>query len=174
MIRTLLPLLLLACGTGSNKGGDSGAAPDGWTSLLTDHLAGGIVLSGWETPDDTLVMVGGNLRLDEGMVAIYDGETICTQVGVADGALWWVNGDDDGWTASGTRGVVLRDEGGVRTRMDVPTEATLFGVWIDGDTTWIAGGNTTTVTGEIWRKDGDADWEAVATDLPAGACFPQK
>jgi hypothetical protein len=163
----LLPLFLLGCGSAGNgaKGGDSSADPvDTWASILADKVSGGMFLSSWH--DGTaLVLVGGNLGDDTGVVGRYDGDSLCSEPDVTDGVLWWIDGDDSGWYAVGTHGVILHDQGGTRTREDVPTDATLFGVWVDGDTVWAVGGDIASQEGEIWRKEGGT-WTLFQSALP--------
>lgn len=169
MIR-LLPILLLGCGTGGDKGksgGDStsvGNGADTWAGILADQVPGGMFLSSWNT-GDKLIVVGGDLSADTGLIASYDGSSLCTELEVTDGVLWWIDGDASGWYAVGTHGVILHEEGGTRTREDVPTDATLFGVWVDGDTVWAVGGDLATQQGEIWRKE-NGNWTQFQAGLP--------
>lgn len=168
MIRTLPLFVLIACGTGDDEdkgGGDSADVTlDTWAGVLADKVDGGMFLSAFDD-GEALVVVGGNLGADSGLVGRYDGSTLCTETEVTDGVLWWIDGDDSGWYAVGTHGVVLHEEGGVRTREDVPTTATLFGVWVDGDTVWAVGGDIGTQEGEIWMREGGL-WSLYQSGMP--------
>jgi len=86
----------------------------------------------------------------------------------ADGVLWWIHGrSPDDWYAVGERGIVVRGQGDTRTREDLPTEATLFGVYDDGTDVWAVGGDVFgTGLGEVWVKRADSDWSLLEGDLP--------
>ena len=104
-----------------------------------------------------------------GVLARYDGDSLCTESDVADRALWWIHGPRTGeWVAVGEGGRVVHSVDGTRSRMDVPTEATLFGVWTTETSMTVVGGHTDDNIGEIWRWDG-TEWTALATDLPGTA-----
>ncbi len=166
----LFLLVLVACSgsNGANKGTDSGnPVPDTWASVLSENIDGGIFLSGWEGADGNLVIVGGDIGTDQGRIGRRDGSDLCVEDGVTDATLWWIDGHDNEWYATGTKGAVLHSSGDTRTRVDVPTNATLLGVYYDGADVWVAGGDTNTARGEIWRMAPGQDWEQVATDLPA-------
>jgi hypothetical protein len=172
MMRTL-PILwvLAACGITKNaveKGGaDSGVYPGdraSWASIVADNVSGGMLLSAWND-GEKLRMVGGNLNNEKGLLGSYDGDTLCTESDVTDGVLWWIDGDATGWYAVGSQGVVLHEEAGVRTHEDLPTTATLFGVWVDGDVVWAVGGDIATQEGEIWRREG-GNWTLFQDGFP--------
>ncbi|MFZ5475428.1 MAG: hypothetical protein ACOZNI_01525 [Myxococcota bacterium] len=149
--------------------GCAGEPPDpGPTfSTLADSIEEGPLYAAW-SDGDVLLAVGG--RGEVGTLARWDGEGLCVDV-VADRALWWIHGPREGeWLAVGERGAVLHEIDGERVREDVPTDATLFGTWVDGDVAWAVGGafSADGSTGEVWvRRDGA--WSALATDLPAAA-----
>ncbi|NCG20349.1 MAG: hypothetical protein GWP91_15175 [Rhodobacterales bacterium] len=165
MKRIALLISLVACG-GPKNSDSATEIPDTWSSLLAEHVDGGMFLSGWENPEGTLVMVGGNLTANSGRLGFWDGSTLCVEDDVTDAALWWLDGQGSDWYAVGTSGAVIHDNGSERVRLDVPTNATLFGVYVDGEDVWVAGGDTSTVRGEIWRMKTGQDWELVMGDLP--------
>ena len=166
-------ILCMVSGCGNTPKQDSGrgagdklGAAGPWT-LVTDEIEGGVLLSAW-SDGPTLRVVGGDLGGGEGIMVYGDADELCVERSLTDRALWWIHGSREGhWTAVGEAGTVLREVDGARTRMDVPTDATLYGVFDDGSHTWVAGGvvGSGVNRGEIWRHDGEA-WTAVATDLP--------
>ncbi len=172
MIRWV-PLVLAGCG-GCGPGGDSGS-PTGtgagtgsevFASLVAEDLPG-VILSAAGHGDEVL-MVGGQRDIASGTLARWQGDRICVEEGVADGELWWVHVNAPGdWWAVGEHGIVLREVGGARTREDVPTEATLFGVFDDGSSVWAVGGHVFSQpqgTGELWRRDAAGGaWELFDT-----------
>ncbi|MGB0640824.1 MAG: hypothetical protein ACPGTU_15905 [Myxococcota bacterium] len=168
-----LTLFSLSCASDTSKssGGDTSDdhkddVDSPWT-LVSDEVEGGVLLSVW-SDGDTIRMVGGDLGGGSGVMVHGDASSLCVETDITERALWWIHGDAPGsWTAVGETGTVLRETDGVQSRMDIPTEATLFGVWMDGDTTWAAGGfvGSGENRGEIWRHDG-TDWTQVAADLP--------
>ena len=172
-VATIIILGLAGCRSGSGPGGDTsldlkgdGASNSLW-QLVTDQIEDAVLLSAW-SDGPTLRIVGGDLGGGAGIMVHSKGDTLCVERDVTERALWWIHGSTLGeWTAVGESGTVLRESDGVRTRMDVPTDATLFGVYIDGANTWVAGGHVGSGKndGEIWRNDGNG-WEAIARDLP--------
>lgn len=140
-------------------------------SRVGGEIAAGPLLSAW-SDGDVLIMTGGHPGGTEGVLARYDGEAVSVEAGVADRTLWWIAGPRAGeWYAVGEGGRIVHETDGVRVREDVPTDATLFGVWADEDVAWAVGGTVGPegTTGEIWtRRDGM--WSAFATNLP-GAVF---
>jgi hypothetical protein len=164
----LVPLLLVACPGEPDETGvvDTGVEPGEPTfSVLAQGIDGGVLLSAWSDGDDVL-MVGGETGLDGGaalMVRYRDG-ALCTLPSPADVPLWWIHGAAAGeWYAVGEKGAVVHHVGGVSTREDVPTDATLFGVFDAGDEVWVAGADLAAGTGEIWHRDGDGTWTLFAT-----------
>ena len=86
--------------------------------------------------DGELLVAGGQLALGNGgsgTLARYDGERLCIERDVADDALSWLDGDTDGLWAVGGSGAVVHDVEGARTRPDIDTTATRFGVWVAGN-----------------------------------------
>jgi len=175
MPRWILTFALLGCADEplpkSDGGtGDSGEtlgedAFEGW-GILADNIGEGVLLSAWSDADEVL-MVGGDMGGGPGVLARYNGERICTESNVADRALWWIHGPSAGeWYAVGEAGRVVHSVDGVRERIDIPTEATLFGVWATDDRVIAVGGNAALGVGEIWRYEGDGSWHALATELP--------
>lgn len=151
----------------TGPGSDSGSGPPGEPdfALLADQVQGGTFLSAWSAGGEVKI-VGGDLGGGTGVLARYDGETLCTEVDWAERALWWLHGtSDDDWYAVGDTGIAIHVSGGTATRIDAPTTATLFGVWADADGATAVGGDVTTGTGEVWRY-ADGVWTAIATDLP--------
>ncbi len=138
--------------------GDS-AAPGEGMEVVAQSIEAGALLSMWVDGDE-LLFVGGEISdSGPGYYVRYDGEGFCYEADVADRAFWWAHGAEAGaWYAVGERGLILRDEGGVRTDESVPTEATLYGVFDEGDRTWAVGGDAAAGTGEIWKKEGGT-WE---------------
>ena len=169
---TACMLLALGCSTPDAKLNDSGQGGglEGPWSTVVEEIEGGVVLSAW-SDGDTLRFVGGDLGGGHGlMLHLVDGE-ICLEPGVTERALWWIDGAATGdFYAVGEAGTVLHEVDGVRTREDVPTDATLFGVWVDRDdgTVWVAGGvvGSGKNRGEIWRKESGGGWVAISTELP--------
>jgi hypothetical protein len=150
--------------TANLGGGDLGLEP--W-SVVAEDVPGGVLLSAW-SDGETLRMVGGDLGGGPGMMLHWDGETLCREPDVTDRALWWIHGHSAGeWFAVGENGTVLRSIDGTRSRIDVPTDATLFGVWASEEELWVAGGHVGggLNDGEIWRWNG-VHWDAIETGLP--------
>ena len=174
-MRIILHTLWILAACGGNKAGDDNTLEsDGldkslgpWT-LVTDEIEGAVLLSAW-SDGPTIRVVGGNLGGGEGIIVHGDADQLCVERGVTERALWWIHGSEPGeWTAVGESGTVLHESAGLRTRMDAPTDATLFGVFVNGPDTWVAGGHFASGEndGEIWRHDGEA-WEAIALGLPS-------
>ncbi len=160
----LILLLLMAC---HDKGAGPGGSTDDHYEVVSDEITGGVILSAW-SDGDSLRMVGGDLGGGPGLMLSGDPGALCVESAITDRALWWIHGDRPGhWVAVGEAGRVLRSTDGVRERMDIPTDATLFGVWVTGDEIWAAGGHIGSGQndGEIWRWAG-TEWTAIATDLP--------
>ncbi len=143
-----------------------GCTPDvaSW-GLVAGPFGDGVLLSAWSDGDEALI-VGGDLSGGGASLVRYADGDVCVEDSPADRPLWWIHGPRDGlWYAVGARGLVLRDEDGARTREDVDTEATLFGVWATDDEVWAVGGDPVSGEGEIWRRR-DGAWAPFATDLP--------
>ena len=143
---------------------DTGTGSTSDFTVLTESIDEGVLLSAWSAEGETL-MVGGELGRS-GMIVRYDGTRLCVESDVADGTLWWMHGPSDNeWWAVGDGGRIMHDTDGVRQREDVATDATLFGVYADGDEVWAVGGDVASGTGEIWRRTGGV-WSLFAGDLP--------
>ncbi len=151
---------------GSSPGGDdTGSSSSPW-SILADNVGKGVLLSAWSNGPE-VIMVGGEMGGGPGMLVRYDGTTLCTEDAVTDRALWWIHGDREGeWYAVGEAGTALHVVDGTRTRIDIPTQAHLYGVWATEEQVIAVGGDPIAGTGEVWEYQGDGDWIALATDLP--------
>ncbi|MFT7520055.1 MAG: hypothetical protein ACI9MC_002199 [Kiritimatiellia bacterium] len=165
MKRLLVILLSLAGCPGETTDATDPLAPN-WNMMSTD-IPGGVLLSAWSHGDE-LLMVGGELRGPDhkGLIARYRDGALCTEA-IGDRTLWWVHGHDEStYYIVGEQGTVLRFADGELTHEDVPTQATLFGVWDEGDVTWAVGGNINLGTGEIWVRRQGA-WSLHSSELPA-------
>ncbi len=166
--RGLVGALLVAI---AGCGGAPVEEPRPTFTLVADGIAAGPLLAAW-SDGDALRMVGGRPGGDDGVIARYEGGALDVETGVADRTLWWIHGPRAGeWYAVGEGGRIVHETDGVRVREDLPTTATLFGVWAGGDEVWAVGGTVDAegTTGEIWvRREGV--WTAFAMDLP-GAVF---
>lgn len=140
------------------------AEPD--FSLLAGDLPGGALLSAWSNGDEALI-VGGHLGSGPGVVVHLQDGALCVEEDVADRALWWIHGARAGeWYAVGEAGTVLHEVDGERSVESLATDATLFGVYDDGEAVWAVGGSFVNGSvGEIWvRRDGA--WTLLAGGLP--------
>lgn len=146
-------------------GQDSDSEPGPEWSVMADGIGAGVLLSAW-SDGDAVLFVGGDLAGGPGTLVRYEAGALCFEAQVTERALWWIHGPQPGeWYAVGEAGTVLKSLDGERSRMDVPTESTLFGVWADGAVLWAVGGSVPDNTGEIWRHSEGA-WELVLGDLP--------
>jgi len=167
---TLITLALLGLGCSDTKNADTGTEtePEREWTLFADEVGDGALLSGW-TDQGVTHMVGGDMHGGSGHRVAYDGTTICVEPEITERALWWIHGDRPGrWVTVGEGGTVLLEEDGARTRMDIPSEVTFYGVWLTADSIIAVGGDVDLGTGEVWHHDG-SDWTALATDLPGVA-----
>lgn len=147
---------LLGCTHGSP--GDSSAAspPAPEFGILADGVPGGAFLSAW-TDGDVVRIVGGELDGSSGLLAVYDGESLCTEV-VPGAAIWWIHGVRPGeWYAVGSHGLVIHSVNGVRTDETIPADITLYGVYVTAGDVWAVGGDAAADTGEVWRRQ-DGVW----------------
>ena len=187
MIRTLLLFSLVAGCLGKDDddddtaGGDADAdtdadadadadtdGPDEW-GLLADEVGTGMLLSAW-SDGDVARIVGGDMAGGASVQLRWDGSSLCVESDVTEKALWWIHGDRPGrWVAVGAQGTVLLEEDGVRTRMDIDTDATLYGTWVTADRIIAVGGSLasgdTPAHGEIWIHE-DGAWTDLTTSLP--------
>ena len=149
--------LVLACA--DKDASDSGAPDEAW-AIAADGVGDAMLLSGW-SDGDTLRMVGGDLGGGNGDLLSWDGATFCVQDGVADAALWWIDGTVGGtfWMV-GEGGTVVTSTGEDRS---IETDMTLYGVDVSNEDVWVVGGDPGTGTGGIWRWNGDG-WDEQLTD----------
>ena len=153
--------------TDSAGGGASADSAAGGVDFypLADQIPGGVLLSAWTDGGEAL-MVGGDISGGPGVIVRYDGERVCFEEEAADAALWWIHGPRDGeWYAVGAAGRILHEVDGVRTREDVVTDHTLFGVYATDDEVIAVGGDVANSSGQVWRRR-DGKWELMA-ELPA-------
>ncbi|MEO0605144.1 MAG: hypothetical protein AAF211_27185, partial [Myxococcota bacterium] len=147
-------ILLLGCGPASR-----------W-ELAATEIPGGVMLSAL-TLGDEVVIAGGSYGTS-GALWRYDGDELCVEDDVAEGALWWIHGRSasDVWMV-GDAGLVIHEVDGTRTREDLPdADLTAFGVFDDGTDVWVVSGDVRgDQTGQIWRRTTSGDWEKVA-DTP--------
>ena len=137
-------------------------------NLLADGLGEGSLLSAWSDSGVTHI-VGGDMANGPGLRVAYDGENLCIEPEITERALWWIHGDRPGrWVAVGESGIVLLSEDGARTRIDIPSTANLYGVWVTADSITVVGGYVETQTGEVWRHK-NGEWSALSTTLPGVA-----
>lgn len=173
-------LALLACtGPEPGPGSDTDSEPDTDTDtvvdtelpgaddwrVIADQVPGGMYLAAWEDSGELLI-VGGDLSAPSGTIARMTAAGLCVEEDAAEGVLWWIHGRADGdWYAVGEKGIIIHSVEGVRTREDVPTEFTLYGVYDDGTDVWAVGGDTWAGAGEVWRKH-EGSWARFGIDLP--------
>ncbi|HHO52705.1 MAG TPA: hypothetical protein ENK18_17985 [Deltaproteobacteria bacterium] len=149
-------------GTPTDTPTDTGDEPQRW-HLIADQLPGGVMLAATTVGDQ--VLISGGSYESAGTLWRYDGTSLCVEEDAAEAALWWVHGRSaDDWYAVGEHGIVVHEVAGVRTREDLPSDITLFGLYDDGTAAWIVGGAVRgDQTGEIWRKVDGGDWELLST-----------
>jgi len=164
-----LLLALVACSGPAKDDTDSDTDPElGFAPLVLDAAPQtGVLLGAW-SDGDSAILVGGDFS-GIGRVTHYDGSSFCVEADELPGTLWWIHGRGPGdWYAVGQEGVVVHEQNGTRTREDIPTSYTLFGVYDDGTDVWAVGGDVrNTQNGEIWRKPNGGDWELVLGDIDA-------
>jgi hypothetical protein len=124
------------------------------------------LLAAWNDGDD-LIAVGGQLDDSDGMILRRRDESWCKEIGIAERPLWWIHGSEPGrWFAVGAAGQILHHEDGEMSDESVDTDATLYGVWDEGDRVWAVGGDVFgSRQGEIWLREGGA-WSLFAQGLP--------
>ncbi|MEN0063971.1 MAG: hypothetical protein AAGA48_17590 [Myxococcota bacterium] len=158
-----IAMLWVAC-SGSDKGTDSGT--DEPFTLAANKVQGGVMLSAF-TLGDEMVMAGGSYGTT-GSLWRYDGDELCVEENVAEGALWWLHGRSaTDFYAVGDAGIIIHEVDGTRTREDLPDDTlTNYGVYDDGSDVWVVSGDVRgDQTGEIWRKEAGGKWTKVA-DTP--------
>ncbi|HTM22257.1 MAG TPA: hypothetical protein VL172_17175 [Kofleriaceae bacterium] len=164
--------LAAACGN-PPAGGPDAAGPFEWTAVI-DGIEPALLSACSEGTQATVV--GG--RDGDGLVLEWDGSTwMAAPLPSHPHTLWWCAGSGAGAWAVGEGGTVLRrgdtwvpvDTGGA-----VPVTAALYGVWTDGPTTWVVGGDATGAGARpvIARHTATGGWQAAATGaLPDGTLF---
>ncbi len=128
---------------------------DGEWRVLADPVGTGVLLSAWSTDPNEVLMVGGEPSSGaSGLIVHYTPGEICVEPDAIDAALWWIHGPRTGeWYAVGAGGTIVHDVDGVRTREDVGSAITLYGVWATDDVVWAVGGDPFTPnSGEIWKR----------------------
>ena len=107
---------------------------------------------------------GGNA-----LVLHYDGSAWTRRDPGTDATLWWVDAPAGTQWLVGERGTVL--SGDALAVENVPTTATLYGVWqSEAGTVWIVGGEPD-LSGVILRRVAGGAWEDVTPPGSAGAFF---
>jgi len=148
---------LLGASCGVDKDTQETAEPPSPWHLDAAQLGDAMLLGAWEHQGELLI-VGGNLTDGGGDVLRWDGSTLCREDDVTEKALWWIHSDGATVVMVGEQGTVLVNG----ERRDINTEATLFGVWVEGEEILAVGGSVAENTGEIWRWTG-TEWEALLT-----------
>jgi hypothetical protein len=153
-------MLLLLLGCPSKDRPDDSDTLDPW-DLPATSIGDAMLLGAWSRGEELLI-VGGDLAAGgHGDLVHVEGGELCIEHGLAEAPLWWIHGDGQDFWAVGAQGIVLREVGGERTRMDIETDMTLFGVYDRGDGgAWVVGGDTDAGTGALWSTDGQ-DWTLV-------------
>ncbi len=115
-------LLILSVGCSGDALDDTAEEAGVGFSVLADGIPEGTLMSAW-TDSGEMLVVGGELGRS-GFLLRYDGERLCVESDVADGAIWWIHGPADGeWYAVGDHGLIVHERDGKRTREDVPTSS---------------------------------------------------
>lgn len=135
-------------------------------TLPVEAEEGGILLSSWTDGED-LIAVGGQLDDSDGLIVRRQDGQWCAEHSATDRPLWWVHGSEPGrWFAVGAQGLILHHQDGETTDESVETEATLFGVWDEGERVWAVGGEVWGARlGEIWLRE-NGTWTLFAEELP--------
>lgn len=160
-------LLTLGCGTSDPDDGD-------WQVVFEDRAAA--LLSVWGRSSSDVWLVGADPEQGNGPdILHFDGESFTQLNSEANGDLWWVSGTADAVWMSGEDGLLLRYAQGTFEAVEVPTDATLFGVLpFADDDVWVVGGDAENNRGVLLHYDGAA-WsepEGLPADaLTAGQLF---
>ena len=165
--------LLAACGgpAPSDTPGDTEIVATGDTSMaceipsdgewrvLADPVGSGVLLSAWALSRQEVLMVGGEPTGAGGILVHYTPGAICVEPELLDATLWWIHGPRTGeWYAVGANGIIVHEVDGTRTREDVDTTATLYGVWATDEIVWAVGGDPfVPLSGQIWKRS-DGLW----------------
>ncbi len=135
---TALMLAVAACSKSATDG--DGEVPPVWTEAFPAADVGWF-LSAWGPSADDLYAVGG--APEEGVVMQFDGASWNqVDLGLDVPLLNWCFGfgPDDVFFA-GSNGTILHFDGAKFTKMDTPTDQTLWGVWgAAPDDVWAVGG----------------------------------
>ena len=154
---------LLACQCTDRQ--DDTAEPEAW-KIVGDTLGDAVLLGAWSSEEELLI-VGGDLGTESphGDLLRVTGDAACVEEALTEHPLWWIHGlSAEDWWAVGEAGTVLHWDG-VYTRLDIPTSATLYGVFAAAeDSVWAVGGHSDTETGEIWHWDGE--WTLIQGEIP--------
>jgi len=139
---------------------------DGEWRILADPVGDGVLFSAWGATWQEVLMVGGAPGGESGVILHYTPGEICVEADSIDAALWWIHGPRKGeWYAVGAHGIVLHDVDGERTREDIGSDITLYGVWATDDVVWAVGGDPfTDNSGEIWKRSGGV-WTREQDDI---------
>lgn len=149
---------------------------DVWASSVQEGIPSGVALSAWSNGDE-LLFAGGTLSTfpgqetgTEGVLLRLNNGTLCKQT-IADRPIWWIDGNTPGeFYAVGERGLILHVKDDVITNESIPTENTLYGIWVgSGDPIAVGGDPFTTNKGEVWRRE-NGTWTLFASDL-SGVAF---
>ena len=152
---------------GCSGGGDSGETGlEDVFSVMSEQIPNAMLLSAHSDGDEAII-VGGELHGGSGSIVRYDGSRICLEADVTEEPLWWIHGASEGeWYAVGAEGTVLHEVAGERSREDLDTEATLFGVYQNDDgVVYAVGGDAIENTGVIYKRV-EGVWSLFAEDLP--------
>lgn len=163
---TIFLISMMACESVTSKTPPEEESTLEW-SLIDAQIGPGVLLSAWSDSDEVLMVGGALYGQGDGILVRYrpDENWMCWESLAEDRTLWWIHGDGNGeWWSVGDAGTIIHHQDGVLTREDVDTEATLYGVWMDGDTVWAVGGDISTSAGEIWRRS-DGSWGLFTSGL---------
>jgi hypothetical protein len=141
-----------------------------WQEVFSD--LDGALLSVWGTGPDNIWTTGSDPGDGLGPYVLhYDGQNWARFENSAEGAIWWIRGDEEGtlWMCGEQGQILTLDPAtGEFTDMDTPTDARLFGVVpIAPDNVWAVGGQLMGNTGEVLHYDGN-EWTLVE-DIPEEA-----
>ncbi|MBM4357349.1 MAG: hypothetical protein FJ096_04490 [Deltaproteobacteria bacterium] len=159
--RSWLAAVVVAAATlvGCGPGTEPQPTPTGpsWAQLFSELP--GALISVWGTDAKNVWAVGGDAGDGDGpMTMHFDGTRWTRHLTGKQGDLWWVHGFEGGpLFMGGTKGQILRYEGGAFEPMATPASAgTIFGIWgAAPDDVWAVGGAGSTPTGGfLWHYDG--------------------
>ncbi len=147
-------MLLLLLGCPNKDRADDSPTVEPW-DLPATGFGDAMLLGAWSRGEELLI-VGGDLTPGgHGDLVHVQGGELCIEHAITEAPLWWIHGDGDDFWAVGDAGTVVREVDGVRTRMDIETDMTLYGVFDRGDGgAWVVGGDTDSGAGALWSTDG--------------------